>query len=146
MRRSFAVLVLVLTAACGKEPKASAAPAAPPAGTVPAIGGMPALTGITTSDPRGEIFLHKGCPQCHSISTFGIKSPTDVGPDLANAYADVQTRFGVKLNEFLNAPTGTMQMVLGSMIKLTPPERDSIIHILSELHEEHEEHGEGKHQ
>ena len=106
---------------------------------------MPALTGITTSDPRGEIFLHKGCPQCHSISTFGIKSPTEVGPDLAKAYDDVQTRFGVKLTEFLNAPTGTMQMVLGSLIKLTPAERDSIIHILSELHEEHTEHGEGNH-
>ena len=107
---------------------------------------MPALTGMTTSDPRGQIFLEKGCPQCHSISTFGIKSPREMGPDLTNAYADVQTRFGLKLNEFLAAPTGTMQMVLGSMIKLTPQERDSIIHILTELHEEHGEREEGKHQ
>lgn len=141
MVRSFTLLSLVLVAACGKGPKASAPapPAAPGGAGVPA-----ALAGVTTSDPRGEIFLHKGCPQCHSISTFGIKSPTDVGPDLAKAYTDVQTRFGVQLNEFLNAPTGTMQMVLGSMIKLTPSERDSIIHILSELHEEHDEHGEHK--
>ena len=142
MVRFVAVTWLILVAACGGESKSSGTPAAT---VVPAIGGMPALTGITTSDPRGQIFLNKGCPHCHSISTFGVKSPTEVGPDLANAYADVQTRFGVKLNEFLNAPTGTMQMVLGSMIKLTPAERDSIIHILSELHEEHDEHGEGKH-
>jgi hypothetical protein len=140
--RSFALLVLALAAACGREAKSSKTPSA---STVPAIGGMPALTDVTTSDPRGEIFLSKGCPHCHSISTFGIKSPTEVGPDLAKAYADVQTRFGVKLNEFLNAPTGTMQMVLGSMITLTPAERDSIIHILSELNEEHPEHGEGSH-
>lgn len=140
MVRLPAVLLLIV-AACGGGKKDQA-----PAAGVPAIGGMPAQPGITTSDPRGEIFLHKGCPQCHSISTFGIKSPTDVGPDLAKAYADVQTRFGVKLNEFLAAPTGTMQMVLGSMIKLTPAERDSIIHILTELHEQqHEEHGEGNH-
>jgi hypothetical protein len=39
-----------------------------------------------------------------------------------------------------------MQMVLGSMITLSPAERDSIIHILTELHEHEEEHGEGKHQ
>jgi cytochrome c551/c552 len=92
---------------------------------------------------RAAIFVEKGCPQCHSISALGIKSKTDVGPDLTTAYADVQTRFGVKLEQFLPAPTGTMQMVLSSMIKLTPAERDSIIHILKELHEEREEH-EGK--
>ena len=136
MVRFVAVTTLILAAACGKggAPKAQAG--------VPAIGGMPAQPGITTSDARGEIFLHKGCPQCHSISTFAIKSPTDVGPDLTLAYADVQTRFGVKLDQFLAAPTGTMQMVLSSMIKLTPEERDSIIHILTQLHEEREEHAE----
>ena len=130
--RSLAVPLLIL-AACGGDQK----PSTPPPASV-VIAGVT----VTTSDPRGEIFLQKGCPQCHSIPAFGIKSPTDVGPDLGNAYADVQTRFGVKLNEFLNAPTGTMQMVLSSMIKLTPAERDSIIHILTELHEQHEEHGE----
>ena len=96
---------------------------------------------------RSAIFLEKGCPQCHSISALGIKSKTDVGPDLTFAYKDVQSRFGVKLEEFLPAPTGTMQMVLSSMIKLTPTERDSIIHILKQLHEEREEHEhEGKDQ
>jgi hypothetical protein len=104
-----------------------------------ACGGRPKET-------RDAIFLGKGCPQCHSISALGIKSKTDVGPDLTFAYADVQNRFGVKLDSFLRAPTGTMQMVLGSMIKLTPAERDSIIHILTELHEQREERGEGNHQ
>jgi hypothetical protein len=138
--RSLAVLPLIL-AACGGDRKASSPPPpAPPASVV--IAGVT----VTTTDARGEIFLHKGCPQCHSIAAFGIKSPTDVGPDLGNAYADVQTRFGLKLNQFLTAPTGTMQMVLSSMIKLTPAERDSIIHILTELHEQHEEHGERSHQ
>ena len=51
----------------------------------------------------------------------------------------MQTRFGVKLEKFLHEPTGTMQMVLSSMIKLTPAERDSIIHILKELDEERHE-------
>jgi hypothetical protein len=131
------LLLVSLVVACGGEKGSAAPPATPPAAAV------------TTSDARGEIFLRKGCPQCHSISTFGIKSPTDVGPDLAGAYADVQTRFGLKLDQFLAAPTGTMQMVLSSMIKLTPAERDSIIHILKQLHEEREEHeerSEGKHQ
>lgn len=116
-------MMFPLVVACGGEKGAAAA--APPAAPAAA---------------RGSIFERKGCQQCHSISAFGIKSATEVGPDLTNAYDDVQTRFGVKLDEFLAAPTGTMQMVLSSMIKLTPAERDSIIHILKELHEEREEH------
>ncbi len=97
-------------------------------------------------ETRDAIFIRTGCPQCHSISALGITSKTDVGPDLTYAYADVQTRFGLKLDQFLAAPTGTMQLVLSSMIKLTPAERDSIIHILTELHEQREERAEGNHQ
>ncbi|HJS42492.1 MAG TPA: hypothetical protein VJ755_03405 [Gemmatimonadales bacterium] len=118
-------MILPLVVACGGEKGAAAA--APPAAPAAA---------------PGAIFERKGCQQCHSISAFGIKSATDVGPDLTNAYADVQTRFGVKLEEFFVSPTGTMQMVLSSMIKLTPAERDSIIHILKELDEERQERDE----
>lgn len=128
------LLLAPVVAACGGD-KGSATPTPPPVATTQTI-----------SDSRGAIFVRKGCPQCHSISAFGIKSPTEVGPDLTGAYADVQTRFGLKLDQFLAAPTGTMQMVLTSMITLTPAERDSIFHILKELHEEREERAEGNHQ
>lgn len=135
MRRAarWVLVFLPLIAACGSD-KGSAAPAPPPAAAA------------STTDSRGEIFVRKGCPQCHSVTAFGIKSPNDVGPDLTNAYDDVQTRFGLKLDQFLAAPTGTMQLVLSSMIKLTPAERDSIVHILKQLHEEREERSEGNHQ
>lgn len=123
-------MLMPFAVACGGEKGAAAPPA------------QPVQTASIAAAGAGAIFIEKGCPQCHSISAFGIKSPTDVGPDLAYAYRDVQTRFGVKLEQFLNAPTGTMQMVLSSMIKLTPAERDSIIHILKELEEEREERGE----
>jgi hypothetical protein len=93
-------------------------------------------------DARRSIFLEKGCPQCHSISALGITSQAEVAPDLTGAYGDVQSRFGVKLEEFLDHPTGTMQVVLGSMIQLTPAERDSIVRILEELLEEAEEKSE----
>jgi len=131
VRRAFTLglALLAIVAACGKD-KGAPPPAA-------------AATTYTYTDPRGEIFARKGCPQCHTISALGIKSPAEIGPDLTLAYADVQTRFGLKLDQFLAAPTGTMQVVLSSMIKLTPAERDSIIHILKELHEEREERSEG---
>lgn len=123
---------LALFTACGKStPKAPAMPALP---------GMAAVAPptITGNDPRAALFLHKGCPNCHSITALGVKSSSEVGPDLSLAYADVQQRFGVKLEEFLPNPTGTMQMVLSQLITLTPVERDSIIHVLKQLHEDQE--------
>ena len=122
--------LLVILAGCGDGKSATPTP--------------PAVTSAT-GDPRAAIFINKGCPQCHSLSAFGIKSQAEVGPDLGGAYEDVRTRFGMTLEDFLATPTGTMQVVLSSMIKLTPAERDSIIQILNGLHEEREERAEGKH-
>lgn len=107
----------------------------------PDTGGASAAAGAPT-DPRADIFVSKGCPQCHSIAALGIKSAAEVGPDLTLAYEDVKNRFGVELEQFLRNPTGTMQVVLSSTIQLTPAERDSIIHILKGLYEEREQRGE----
>ncbi|HEY8196401.1 MAG TPA: hypothetical protein VIG04_05460 [Gemmatimonadales bacterium] len=128
---TFGVLIL---GACGNERPASP----PPAGNAPSPG-PPIATTNASSDPRAAIFLEKGCPQCHTISALGVKSPAEIGPDLTFAYTDVRSRFGVELEEFLKNPTGTMQVVLSSQIKLSPEERDSVIHILKELHEDAED-------
>ncbi len=128
---------LLLLAACGRERPASAG-----AGGAMTAASKPAQDVAASSDPRAALFLEKGCPQCHTISALGIKSPAEIGPDLTFAYTDVQSRFNMKLEEFLHNPTGTMQMVLSSQIQLSPAERDSVIHILKALHEEAEEGGE----
>lgn len=135
--RSLLLLSLLAAAACSGEKKPAAGSDAPAAQVT-----TTSTSGPTSSDPRASIFLNKGCPQCHSISAFGIKSPAEIGPDLTLAYEDVQTRFSMKLEEFLHNPTGTMQMVLSSQIQLSSEERDSIIHILKGLHEEREGSGE----
>lgn len=132
----FGALTMSLLA-CGKDDSSATGD------KVPDTTQLASATAPTASDARAAIFVQKGCPQCHSISAFGIKSETEVGPDLTLAYEDVQTRFGMKLEDFLHNPTGTMQIVLSSQIQLSPEERDSIIHILKGLHEEREE-GEGK--
>jgi len=119
--------------ACGGTPKAEEGGSSS-GGTV--------VAATASSDPRAALFLEKGCPQCHSISALGVKSATEVGPDLTLAYSDVKNRFNVSLEEFLPHPTGTMQVVLSQMITLTPAERDSIVHILKRLHAEREERGE----
>jgi hypothetical protein len=131
-RPVLACAALAALAACGKsQPQ-------PPA--MPTLPGMAAVAPptITGNDPRAALFLRKGCPTCHSITGVGIKSSSEIGPDLTLAYTDVQDRFGVTLEEFLPNPTGTMQMVLSQLITLTPVERDSVIHILKQLHEQAE--------
>ena len=127
----FLVAGILSCTACGGERDP-----APAAGGDAPVTASPTSGAPASSDPRAAIFLEKGCPQCHSISALGIKSPAEIGPDLTIAYTDVRSRFNMELKEFLKNPTGTMQIVLGSQIKLSPAERDSIVEILEHLHEE----------
>lgn len=72
---------------------------------------------------EGAFFVKKGCFICHSVSTLGIESASNIGPDLAVAVTDVQSRFGKTLEDFLSNPTGTMAVVLSTQIHLTDEER-----------------------
>lgn len=129
-RLSFWLVFAGTTAAlaCGGDQHASSS-----------AGGAPAAMASATSgstDPRAGIFVAKGCPQCHSITALGVKSTTEVGPDLTLAEEDVETRFGMELDDFLRNPTGTMMIVLSSQIQLTETEKDSIVRILKSLTKE----------
>lgn len=75
----------------------------------------------------GSFFVKKSCFVCHSVSTLGIEAAAQIGPDLSLAVQDVQSRFGRTLEEFLAKPTGTMEVVLSTMITLTPEERNEAI-------------------
>lgn len=75
----------------------------------------------------GSFFVRKNCFVCHSVSTLGIDAAAQIGPDLAIAVEDVQSRFGRTLDDFLAKPTGTMEVVLSTMIILTEDERKEAI-------------------
>jgi cytochrome c1 len=75
----------------------------------------------------GAFFVKKNCFVCHSVSTLGIEAAAQIGPDLALAVTDVQSRFGRTLDDFLAKPTGTMEVVLSTMITWTPEERKEAI-------------------
>lgn len=95
------------------------------------------LIGCGSSEmAEGKAFFQgKGCTECHSLSTFGLESQNKSGPDLAEAYTDVQKRFGTSLENFLKNPTGTMQMVLKDKIKLTDDEKRKVIELLKYANE-----------
>lgn len=78
-----------------------------------------------------EIFKEKGCIQCHKVTAYEIEGG-ETGPDLSFAFTDVKDRFGMPLDKFLKEPTGTMQIVLSSMIKLNNEEKAGIYKLLKE--------------
>jgi cytochrome c551/c552 len=82
----------------------------------------------------GAFFIEKGCFVCHSISSWGIISPSEKGPDLADAEQDVRTRFGKTLEEFIFKPTGTMEIILSSQIILSDEEKWEVVNKLREAY------------
>ena len=83
----------------------------------------------------GSFFVKKNCFVCHSVSTLGIDAASEIGPDLALAVEDVQSRFGRTLDDFLERPTGTMEVVLSTMITLTKEEREEAVEKLRHAYE-----------
>lgn len=92
-----------------------------------------------------EWFRQTGCTACHSISSYNAWNLTATGPDLTMAVEDVPRRFGVTLDEFLAAPTGTMAMVLSTRIPLTMDQRALAVAKLKEAYRRHREIGAGVH-
>lgn len=111
------------------------------------------LSGAPTSDPQtpeerdaerqmlegpGAWFVNTGCFVCHSIEVYGVRSPAQIGPDLSTAVEDVQSRFGMTLDDFIREPTGTMAVVLSRQIVLTPEQKQVAIQKLREAFAEHQ--------
>ena len=86
----------------------------------------------------GAWFVKTGCFVCHSITALGVRSPAQIGPDLSTAVEDVQTRFGVTLDDFIREPTGTMSVVLSRQIVLSPEEKAVAVQKLREAFAEHQ--------
>lgn len=87
----------------------------------------------------GSFFVRKTCFICHDVTILGVESATKIGPDLSIAYADVQSRFGRTLDDFLHNPTGTMSVVLSTQIHLTDAERNEAIATLTAAYQKKKE-------
>jgi hypothetical protein len=85
----------------------------------------------------GQFFVRHGCFSCHGVSVHGVKGLAPIGPDLSNAEEDVEARFGRKLADFLKEPQGTMQMVFGQLIVLTPEQKTEALQQLQATYQEY---------
>ncbi|MFN0170327.1 MAG: c-type cytochrome [Bryobacteraceae bacterium] len=88
---------------------------------------------------EGAFFVQKRCFICHDVSSLGIESAAKIGPDLALAVTDVQSRFGRTLEDFLSKPTGTMAVVLATQIQLTDADKAEAIAKLKVAYERKQE-------
>jgi mono/diheme cytochrome c family protein len=86
----------------------------------------------------GGWFVKTGCFLCHGVSSLGVRGRSRIGPDLSTAVIDTQSRFGRTIDDFLMAPTGTMQAVLSRQILLGREEREVAITELRAAYAEHE--------
>lgn len=93
------------------------------------------LIACGSKEVSGTFFVQKGCVQCHSVSSLGVVSQTNTGPDLALAVEDAPRRFGKSLDMFWRNPSGTMQMVLTSQIKLSDDEKEEALDLMKAAYE-----------
>jgi hypothetical protein len=102
-----------------------------------ALSGLVRGAGAQQRDPRGAIFIARGCNECHGVWALAVKAKSDVAPDLTFAYIDVVNRYGESLEAFLNNPVGIMRMMLAAHVQLSHADRDRIAHILASIYLEH---------
>jgi len=88
------------------------------------------------ANPRAALFVGRGCTECHAIAGLGVKTSSDVAPDLTFAYADVMNRYGINLESFFDNPRGVMRLMFASHLQLTQADRDSMVTILRGLYGE----------
>ncbi|MDR2035158.1 MAG: hypothetical protein LBP91_00560 [Coriobacteriales bacterium] len=81
-----------------------------------------------TNSEETNILVKRNCMKCHDISPLGLKG-NGTGPDLAGAYTEVNKRFGLTLEEFMDKPEGTMSVILGNS-PLSDTEKQEVIEIL----------------
>lgn len=81
------------------------------------------------SDNEGRIFVQRGCISCHSVSALNTQGGA-TGPDLSQAYVNVEGKHGLPIEEYLKNPTSAvMASVLGEN-PLTEDELKAVVEAL----------------
>jgi len=99
-------------------------------GTLPARDPVPEeqrLAVAAMEQGPGGWFVKTGCYTCHTVSVFGVKSPTPIGPDLSTAADDAERRYSRTIAEFVRNPVGTMRAVFARQFMLSPAQKDEAV-------------------
>ncbi|QHS24172.1 cytochrome C [Virgibacillus sp. MSP4-1] len=89
----------------------------------------------TASVPaEAEPLNRNNCLSCHAVESLGAQGGT-TGPDLSNAYNEVENKHGKPLNEFLQEPTSAVMSTVIGDNPLPDKEREAIIETLKKAAE-----------
>jgi cytochrome c551/c552 len=88
----------------------------------------------TVTAKEDNILNKKGCLGCHSVEALNIKGGA-VGPDLSQAFANVEGKHGKPIEEFLKAPTSAVMSGVIGKNPLTDEERKQVLELLKQASE-----------
>ncbi|PLS03865.1 cytochrome C [Neobacillus cucumis] len=93
----------------------------------------------TTSAVSEDTILNKkGCLNCHSVESLHLKGGA-VGPDLSQAFVNVEGKHGKPIEEFLKAPTSAVMSGVIGKNPLTDEERKQVLELLKQASEKNNE-------
>jgi len=119
----------------GKEPQTAASTEkaeAKETSTAPAE--KPKEEAATVSASEDNILAKKGCLGCHSVGALNIKGGA-VGPDLSQAFVNVEGKHGKPIEEFLKKPTSAVMSGVIGKNPLTDDERKQVLDFLKKASE-----------
>ncbi|WP_066248855.1 cytochrome C [Neobacillus drentensis] len=96
--------------------------------------GTDAKDATTVSASEDNILNKKGCLGCHSVEALNIKGGA-VGPDLSQAFVNVEGKHGKPIEEFLKAPTSAVMSGVIGKNPLTDEERTQVLDLLKQASE-----------
>ncbi|WP_284036701.1 cytochrome C [Neobacillus sp. 114] len=94
----------------------------------------PKETAATSSANDDNILNKKGCLGCHSVEAINLKGGA-VGPDLSQAFVNVEGKHGKPIEEFLKAPTSAVMSGVIGKNPLTDEEEKQVLDLLKQASE-----------
>ncbi|MCM3116231.1 cytochrome c [Neobacillus sp. MER 74] len=88
----------------------------------------------TVSANEDNILNKKGCLGCHSVESLKITGGA-VGPDLSQAFVNVEGKHGKPIEEFLKAPTSAVMSGVIGKNPLSDEERKQVLDLLKQASE-----------
>jgi cytochrome c551/c552 len=88
----------------------------------------------TTAVDQDNILSKRGCLGCHSVEALNLKGG-QVGPDLSQAFVNVEGKHGKPIEEFLKQPTSAVMSGVIGKNPLTDEERNQVLELLQKASE-----------
>ncbi|WP_163969551.1 cytochrome C [Oceanobacillus halotolerans] len=89
---------------------------------------------ISQVPDEAEALSRNGCLSCHAVESIGAEGGT-TGPDLSQAYNEVEGKHGKSLDKFLQEPTSAVMSTVVADNPLEEEEREQILEALKQAAE-----------